>query len=101
MKSVQHLASQGTHFYVGLGVGADYEGIGTTYQVIAKDGSDARAVAYRARAKKYTAWEIQQIKLGLPVWREEGLTKLYAKANELRPRCKSPGVVFKEPAPSQ
>jgi hypothetical protein len=46
-----------------------------------------------------TKWEEREIKQGLPVWREEGLSKLYAHANELRPRCQSPGVILGQPLP--
>jgi tetratricopeptide (TPR) repeat protein len=72
-----------------------YEPISATYSRITRD-IDPEWAHYRRNAEKFTAWERTEIAGGLPVWSEEGLAKIYARANELRPRCKSPGVVLNE-----
>jgi tetratricopeptide (TPR) repeat protein len=46
----------------------------------------------------YGNWERQQLKRGLPVWREEGLSVVYAKQHQLRKRCAAPGIIDERPA---
>jgi tetratricopeptide (TPR) repeat protein len=46
----------------------------------------------------YGNWERQQLKRGLPVWREEGLSVVYAKQHQLRKRCAAPGIIDDRPA---
>jgi tetratricopeptide (TPR) repeat protein len=57
----------------------------------------AQSVA-AAMDDNYGGWERQQLKKGLPVWREEGLAVVYAKQHELRRRCAVPGVIDEQPA---
>lgn len=77
----------------------DYGGMPASYAVF-MDNQDAGAYRYKRKALDYTRWEEAEVQLGLPVWRQAGLDKLYAKANELRPRCQSPGVILSLPLPS-
>ena len=68
-----------------LGQG-DYGDIANAYWWMTHS-EDPRFNVYKRKAAEYTKWEEREIKKGLPVWREEGLNKLYAHANELRPRA--------------
>jgi tetratricopeptide (TPR) repeat protein len=77
-----------------LGSDDIYAGIGSVYWKIKHDGEYA---SYRGRVREFMRWEEKEISKGLPVWRAEGLEKVCARANELRPRCKSPGVILHEP----
>jgi hypothetical protein len=60
----------------------------------------AQSVAL-AMDDNYGGWERQQLKKGLPVWREEGLAVVYAKQHELRRRCSVPGVIDERPADAE
>lgn len=77
-----------------------YQGMSIAYQLIAK-GGDPAYTQYKNRADAFTRWEEKQIANGLPVWRQEGLDKVYQHANEVRRRCKSPGVILNEPVASE
>jgi tetratricopeptide (TPR) repeat protein len=46
----------------------------------------------------YGNWERQQLRKGLPVWREAGLSVVYAKMHALGKRCATPGLVDERPA---
>jgi tetratricopeptide (TPR) repeat protein len=67
------------------------------YQGMPRALGGAHAVAGMLTSN-YEAWELGQLKRGLPVWRAEGLTVVYAKQHELRRRCESPGVIGDRPA---
>ena len=66
-------------------------------QVLALHDFDATYARYREKAERFAVWEEKQIYAGLPVWRPEGLAKLYERASQVRPRCTSPGVILNEP----
>jgi tetratricopeptide (TPR) repeat protein len=67
------------------------------YQGMSRALGGAHAVAAMLTSN-YETWELAQLKRGLPVWRAEGLTVVYAKQHELRRRCESPGVIGDRPA---
>jgi tetratricopeptide (TPR) repeat protein len=46
----------------------------------------------------YQDWERRQLRHGLPVWRAEGMTAVYARQNLSSKRCRSPGVIEQVPA---
>jgi tetratricopeptide (TPR) repeat protein len=49
--------------------------------------------------KNFVGWEDRQIKQGLAVWTEAGITKLYERMNTVRTRCPLPSVI--EAAPKE
>ncbi len=51
--------------------------------------------------EKYQRWERAQVKDGLQVWTESGLTTIYNEMNERRPRCKVAPIQRGEPAASK
>jgi len=67
------------------------------YQGMERGFAGAQSVALQMD-HNYVGWERQQLKKGLPVWREEGLAVVYAKQHELRRRCSVPGVIDERPA---
>jgi tetratricopeptide (TPR) repeat protein len=77
-------------------LGDIYTDISRAYREF-REGRKPEFAEYRRSAERFTAWEQKEIESGLPVWRREGLEKVYARANALRPRCKSPGVILDEP----
>jgi len=50
--------------------------------------------------KQYAEWERKQLEDGLPVWKDEGLRKIYERMNAQRRRCKAPSVIDDPLAPT-